>query len=105
MNMHTMIVLGHATKDAEKLTTKTKATFAKFSLAVNEFNSKTKTEKSTFYDVLVFGPQAETAIEKIKKGDLVTVMGKPEAEAYISKVNNEAKAQVTIAAESWKVLK
>ena len=103
--MQTLILLGHTTKDAESITTKKKTNFTKFSVAVNDFNAKTKEEKSTFYDVLVFGKGAETALEKVKKGDMVMVVGKPEAEAYVSKVTNEPKAQVTVMADSWKVIK
>lgn len=105
MNMQTLILLGHTTKDAESISTKKKTNFTKFSVAVNEFNAKTKTEKSTFYDVLVFGKQAETAFEKVKKGDMVMVVGRPDTDAYISKVTNEPKAQITVTADSWKVLK
>ncbi len=105
MNMQTLILLGHATKDAESISTKKKSNFTKFSIAVNEFNSKTKVEKSTFYDVLVFGKQADTAFDKVKKGDMVMVVGRPEADAYVSKVTNEPKAQITVTADSWKVLK
>ncbi|CAG0939836.1 Single-stranded DNA-binding protein [Candidatus Brocadiaceae bacterium] len=105
MNMQTLILLGHSTKDAESIKTKKKTSFAKFSLAVNEYNSKTKEERSTFYDILVFGKQAEAALEKVKKGDMVMVVGKPETEAYISAITNQPKAQITVTAENWRVLK
>lgn len=105
MNMHSMILVGHTTKDAETIATKKKSSFTKFCMAVNDFNPKTKTEKSSFYDVLVFGKQGEAALEKVKKGDLVMVIGKPETDAYISKVTNEPKAQITVTAESWRVIK
>ncbi len=105
MNMQTLILMGHTTKDAESISSKKKTKFTKFSIAVNDFNSKTKEEKSSFYDVLVFGKQAEVAFEKIKKGDTVMVVGKPETDAYISKITNEPKAQVTVTADSWRVLK
>lgn len=105
MNIQTLFLLGHATKDAESIASKKKTKFTKFTIAVNEFNSKTKEEKSSFYDVLVFGKQSDTAFEKVKKGDMVMVFGKPETDAYISKITNEPKAQVTVTAENWKVLK
>jgi len=103
--MQTLILLGHTTKDAESIPTKKKTNFTKFCVAVNDFNPNTKEEKSVFYDVLVFGKQADAAFERVKKGDMVMVVGKPDADAYISKITNEPKAQVTVLAESWKVLK
>lgn len=103
--MQTLILLGHSTKDAESITTKKKTNFTKFCVAVNEFNPTNKEERSTFYDVLIFGKQAEAALERVKKGDMVMVVGKPDTEAYISKITKEPKAQITVLAESWKVLK
>ena len=105
MNMHTLVLLGRATKDAEVLTSKAKTKYTKFSVAVNEYNSKTKEEKPYYYDVLVFGKTAEKAVEHVKKGDTVMVQGRPEADAYISKKDNEAKGSIKVMADSWKVLK
>jgi single-strand DNA-binding protein len=105
MNLQTIILLGRATKDAESIATKKNTNFTKFSIAVNDFNSKTKEESSSFYDILVFGKQGEAALEKVKKGDTVMVVGKPETEAYISKTTKEAKSQINVLADSWKVLK
>lgn len=103
MNMHTIVLLGRATKDVEAKESKDKKKYAKFSVAVNELVNKE--EKVTFYEVLVFGNSAEKATDMIKKGDTVMVMGKPEVEAYMSKKDKEPKASVTVLAESWKLLK
>ncbi len=105
MTSHQIFVVGRATKDAEELSSKAKKKYAKFSVAVNEYLGKDKEEKSYFYDVLVFGKTSKNVAEKIKKGDLVVISGKPEAEAYISKKDNEPKSVITIMADSWKVLK
>lgn len=105
MNVHQLILLGRATRDAEVITGKNKKNFAKFSLAVNEYKGKDTEAKTYYYDVLVFGQTADKVAENIKKGDTVMAIGKPEIDAYISKVDQEAKAGITLLAESWKVLK
>jgi single-strand DNA-binding protein len=105
MNMHQIILLGRATRDSEELESRAKKKFTKFTMAVNEFKGSEKEEETFFYDVLIFGKSAETAFKNIKKGDLVTVMGRPSIDAYISKKDKEAKAVITVIAESWKVLK
>ena len=102
--MHQIILVGRSTKDAEEIKAKSKKSFAKFSLAVNEYRGKDLDEKVYFYDVLVFGKGVESVIKTIKKGDLVTVMGKPEVDAYISK-DKEAKGTITVLADSWRALK
>lgn len=105
MNMHQLILVGRATKDAEEVKSKSDKSFAKFSVAVNEFRGKGIDEKAYFYDVLVFGKSAESAVKNVKKGDVVMAMGKPEIDVYISAKDSEAKGQITLFADSWKVLK
>lgn len=103
--MHHLILLGRSTKDAEENTSKSGKSYAKFSVAVNEYNAKDKSEKVYFYDIVVFGKKSEKVAEFVKKGDLVMVQGRPEVDAYISKKDEEAKGLIKVVAESWKVLK
>lgn len=105
MNVHTIFLTGRSVKDAEILQTKAKKEFAKFSVAVNEYNATKKEEKTYYYEVLVFDKTAKKVVEHVKKGDIVVVMGKPEVEAYISTKEGGAKGSIYVIAESWKVLK
>lgn len=105
MSQHLLLLAGRTTKDPETFKTKSDKIFTKFTLAVNEYMGKDKEEKTYFYNVLVFDNTAPTALEKIKKGDLVFVQGRPEADAYISKKDNEPKASISVITESWKVMK
>lgn len=104
MNFQHFIIFGRATKDAELFESKKKTQFAKFSVAVNEFNKKEKIENASFYDVVIFGNSTKAVLNSVKKGTQVLIEGKPEAEAYLSK-ENEPKAKISILAESWKVVK
>ena len=105
MNMHQIILVGRATKDAEEIKSKSKKSFAKFSLAVNEYRGKDLEEKTYFYEILVFGTGVEGVMKNVKKGDTVMAMGKPEVDAYISTKDKEPKASITVLADSWRVLK
>ncbi len=105
MYMHNFLLLGRSVQDAETLKTKKDKVFAKFSVAVNEYMGKDKEERAYFYDVLVFGKTAAKAVEHIKKGDIVFIQGRPDADAYISKKDKEAKGKITVLANDWKVIK
>lgn len=102
MNMQQLLVLGRATKDAEVLESKEGKPYARFSLAVNEYLGKDKDERTTFYNVLIFNKTSVNA-EKITKGNLVMVDGRPEVDAYISNEGN-AKANLVVVANRWRVI-
>jgi single-strand DNA-binding protein len=74
--MMTITTNGRITKDFElKTSEKSGCLFANFSLAVNEGFGDI--QKTTFFDCIVFGADAERLIKaKAKKGSLVQVTGK-----------------------------
>jgi single-strand DNA-binding protein len=103
MNLQQLLIMGRATKDAEVLESKEGKKYARFSLAVNEYIGKDREERTTFYNCLVFNKTSDS-VNKINKGDLVMVDGRPDVDAYISN-DGEAKANLIVIAEKWKVLK
>jgi single-strand DNA-binding protein len=103
MNLQHLLILGRSTKDAEVTESKDGKKYARFSVAVNEYLGKEKADKVTFYNVLIFNKSSEKA-DKIKKGDMVLVEGKPEADAYVSK-DGTAKANIVVYADKWKLVK
>lgn len=104
MYLHNVHVLGRATTDVELKKSKSDKSYAKFSVAVNQ---KTQDEKENtyYYEILFFGKRAEAAAERVKKKDVVFVIGRPEYEAYVSKKTEEAKYNVTVLADYWYVAK
>ncbi len=103
MNIQQLLILGRATKPAEILESKEGKKYGKFSLAVNEYRKDKEESEPTFYNVLVFNKTAEN-ITKIGKGDLVMVDGKPSVDAYLNN-DGEAKANLVVFANRWKVVK
>lgn len=102
MNMQQLLVLGRATKDAEVLESKEGKSYARFSLAVNEYVGKEKDEHTTFYNVLIFNKTSANA-QRIAKGSLVMVDGRPDVDAYISN-DGDAKANLVVVANRWRVI-
>ena len=103
MYLQQLLLLGRATKDAEIMESKEGKKYARFSVAVNEYMGKNKEEKTQFYNILIFNKTHEKA-EVVKKGDLVMIEGRPEVDAYLSN-EGEAKANLIVFTEKWKVIK
>jgi single-strand DNA-binding protein len=114
MDTHILIFTGRAVKDAEVLESKNGNSYAKFSVAVNEFyrteqkdakGKGAKAEKTehdvTYYDCIVFGDKMTKAIgENVKKGTLMFIEGRPEFGAFLTK-NNEPKPDITVIVNNW----
>lgn len=105
MQFNVTLVAGHATKDSESFESKSKKSFTKFTIASNEYMGADKEERVTFFDVLVFNNTKESALNNVKKGDLVFVKGRVEAEAYLSKKDKKPKSKLNLIAEEWNVIK
>lgn len=81
MNLNKVHLIGRVTKDIELKKTTTNISVAKFGLATNNvFVTKDGTKKETaqFHNCVVFGKQAETAAQWIKKGQEIYVEGRIE---------------------------
>lgn len=105
MYLQHLLLLGRATKDPETLTSKNGKIFAKFSIAVNEYMGPKVDEKTYYYNIVVFDTTAPKVIERVKKGDIVFIQGRPEVEAYISKKDDSPKGSISVVAKSWQVIK
>ena len=105
MNMQKLLLLGRATKDAELIEAKSGKPFVAFSLAVNRYLGKERGEETQFYDCVIFTKSdVEKAATTIKKGDLIALDGRPEAEAYLTK-EGEPKATLRVVTDDWQVIK
>ncbi len=79
MSLNHIALIGNCGKDAELRYTPGGAAVAKFSLAVNEKwtdKSGDKQEKVEWFDCTLWGKQAETLAEYLKKGKQVYVDGR-----------------------------
>ena len=78
--MNTITIHGNVTRDPELKYTPNNMAIAKFSVASS--HGKDDKKKTTFIDIVVFGDQAETVCEQVKKGTRVAVVGRLQIEPY-----------------------
>ena len=91
-----VILVGNAGRDAELAYSPTGTPVTKFSLAVSRKRRDASGESSeitTWYNITLFGKQAETAGEYVKKGQAVYIDGRLEPRDYTDK---EGKARISL---------
>lgn len=94
MTYHQTLAIGNLGRDPELRYMPSGQAVCGFSLAVTERwtdrNSQERKEKTTWYNVSVFGPQAESCNTYLKKGQMAMVIGTVEARAYTDKAGQPA---------------
>ncbi len=104
--MNTVVVVGRVGRDASENfkafdSGKMKASF---SVAVNRWDSKTKSEVTDWFNVDVWDKQAEFAAEYVKKGRLVAVDGAIANNKWIDKTTNNERESFYIRANTIRLL-
>ena len=77
---------------------------ASFSVAVNRWDSKTKSEVTDWYNVDIWDKQAEFAAEYVKKGRLVAVDGAIANNKWVDKTTNNERESFYIRANTIRLL-
>jgi len=99
------IAIGRVGKDPELRRTKSGAPVVHFRLATNERVSdgsgETRTE-TEWHNIVIWGKLAETAIEYVKKGRLMVVVGNKKTESY--EVNGAKRESTYIKAWKYRML-
>ena len=84
--MNKTIILGTITKDIELKYTQSGTAIANFSIAYNkkwtDKHTNERKEKASFFDVQVFGKQAETVNQYFHKGSRILVEGELEQQTW-----------------------
>ena len=81
--MNRVSLIGRPTKEINlKFTASTGLAVARFTLAVDNYNSKTKEKGADFIPVVVFGKRAETIAQYVDKGNQVAITGHIHAGSY-----------------------
>lgn len=92
-NINEVFVAGNVTRDPELRETDGGASIMNFGIAVNDY---AKNEDYTnFFDVTMFGPQAEVLADIIKKGMKLTIHGKLRYSSWENK-DGERRSKVEI---------
>jgi single-strand DNA-binding protein len=94
VGLKTITIQGRLTRDPAKRQTKNDTKMCSFSVAVDS-NRPGKDNPSTFFNVAVFGKQAETCVEYLHKGDEVSLVGDVELDVYQNEGKTYANIQIT----------
>lgn len=77
--------------------------YVNFTLAVDEYNSKTKESTANFINIVAFDKKAELLAKYIAKGNQLSVEGKLRTSAYTDQ-NNKKKYSTAVILENFKFL-
>jgi single-strand DNA-binding protein len=101
------IIVGNVGRDPEMQYTKTGQARTFFTVAVtrrwNDRQTNERREETTWFNVSVFGNQAENASQYIRKGTQVMVVGRVSARPYTNN-NGENAASLDITADTFQLL-
>ncbi len=104
--MNTVTVVGRVGRDASEgfKAFDSGKMKANFSVAVNRWDTKTKSEVTDWFNVEIWDKQAEFAAEYVKKGRLVAVDGSIANNRWTDKTTNSEKESFFIRANTIKLL-
>lgn len=93
-NLNVVALQGNLTRDAELKHTTSGTAICEFSLAVNNWFGK---DHASFFNVTIFGKQAESVQQYLMKGKPVEITGKVKQERWTDQNGNNRSKVVIIA--------
>ena len=104
MDLNSVILIGRLTRDAELKTLPSGTAISKMSIAVNyrKKNGQQWQDEANFFDVTLFGKQAESLNQYLLKGKQIAVIGELRQERWQQNGVNQSK--VGIVAQSIQLL-
>jgi single-strand binding protein len=104
--MNTVTVVGRVGRDASEdfKAFDSGKTKARFSVAVNRWDSKTKSEVTDWFNIEIWDKQAEFAAEYVKKGRLVAIDGAIANNRWVDKTTNNERENFYIRANTIRLL-
>jgi len=102
MYLNRAIIIGNLTRDPELRALPSGMQVTTFSVATNRvYKDKdgNKKEQTEFHNIVVFGRQAETAAQYLKKGQSVLIEGRMQTRSWDDKTSGEKKYRTEIVAD------
>lgn len=102
MYLNKAIIIGNLTRDPELKSLPTGTKVCSFSLATNRVwkdKSGVRQESADYHNVVVFGRQAETVAQYMKKGSSMLVEGRIQTRSWEDKTTGEKKYRTEIVAD------
>lgn len=83
--MNKVSLIGNVTRDLELKSYKEgNGAYVRFTLAINNYNSKTKESSADFINIVAFGNKAEVLSKYVTKGRKIAIDGKLNTGSYVS---------------------
>ena len=102
MYLNKAIVIGNLTRDPELRSLPSGIKVCSFSLATNRVwkdKNGARQESADYHNVVVFGRQAETVAQYMKKGSSILVEGRMQTRSWEDKTSGEKKYRTEIVAD------
>ncbi len=102
MYLNKAIVIGNLTRDPELRSLPNGTKVCSFSLATNRVwkdQNGARQESSDYHNVVIFGRQAETVAQYMKKGNSMLVEGRMQTRSWDDKTSGEKKYRTEIIAD------
>ena len=102
MDYNRVIIVGRLTRDPELRALPSGSSVTTFSVATGRVwkdRDGNKKEDTQFHNVVVFGKQAETVAQYLKKGQEVLVEGRLQTRSWDDKTSGEKKSRTEIVAD------
>ena len=102
MYINKVILFGNLTRDPELKALPSGMNVVNFSIATNRIfrdREGKKQEQTDFHNIVVFGRQADTVAQYMKKGSLVFVEGRSQTRSWDDKTSGEKKYRTEVIAD------
>jgi len=102
MFLNKVILIGNLTRDPELRSTTSGVKVCSFSLATNRVwkdKNGVRQESADYHNIVVFGRQAETVAQYMKKGSSMLVEGRMQTRSWEDKTSGEKKYRTEVIAE------
>ena len=102
MYLNKAIIVGNLTRDPELTAIPSGQKVCKFGVATNRVwkdKSGTRQESTTYHNIVVWGRQAETSAQYLKKGQQVMIEGRIDTRSWDDKTSGEKKYRTEIIAD------
>ena len=102
MFLNKVILIGNLTRDPELRSLPSGVKVCSFSLATNRVwkdKAGVRQESADFHNVVVFGRQAETVAQYMKKGSSILVEGRIQTRSWDDKTSGEKKYRTEVVAD------
>ena len=100
-DFNNVVLVGRAGKDPDIRYFESGTSMANFSIAVNR---PTKNKETDWFDIKLWGRQAEIAAEYVRKGSLIGIEGQLDWDSWNDKTTGELQVKPTIAANNLRLL-